>query len=534
MTQVAPRKNPDVGERTATLTFLAKDAASGPVKKIDAALDDLGGQVKKNSGLMGVLGAATGGLINPATLAAGAGAALTGALIGAAKAAIDDEESVNRLGASLKANVPHWDGNIAAIEENISAAQRLAFSDEDLRDSLTVLVGATRDVTKAQNIQAVAMDLARFKGIDLRTASEALIKVEGGHYRSLAQLGIKLREGATSTEALAAVQKVAAGQAQAFGDTTTGAMEGAQIAFGEVVEQIGQELVPMIGSIAVVLRDDVIPALSDGVDAFESFSANSKREIDEIGLWLRYAGDFWTPWDGSLTLSEMKTKIATENMAGDIKNMASTARPPIVELTASLSGQFDSATTRATASVRKMVADVAASLLSGQDDVESAAKKLADASTDPIAGPARVAALAKILRGEGSVGKQLAAGLFSSDPLVSEAAHKLQQSILSQLGNLNIKIGIDTGGDRITGPNFSGTRARGGPVWPGGTFLVGEQGPELLHMGSNSGTITPNAATGATTVNINIASMSGVNDPRAFLQELKREVDRQGLSLVAS
>jgi hypothetical protein len=36
------------------------------------------------------------------------------------------------------------------------------------------------------------------------------------------------------------------------------------------------------------------------------------------------------------------------------------------------------------------------------------------------------------------------------------------------------------------------TRAHGGPVRAGGTYLVGEEGPELLSMGSSSGHVTPN------------------------------------------
>lgn len=39
---------------------------------------------------------------------------------------------------------------------------------------------------------------------------------------------------------------------------------------------------------------------------------------------------------------------------------------------------------------------------------------------------------------------------------------------------------------------FGGGKASGGPVSPGKTYLVGEKGPELLSMGSNSGRIIPN------------------------------------------
>lgn len=53
----------------------------------------------------------------------------------------------------------------------------------------------------------------------------------------------------------------------------------------------------------------------------------------------------------------------------------------------------------------------------------------------------------------------------------------------------------------------AGARAVGGPVAPGGSYLVGEQGPELFTP-SGAGSITPNAALGArgASVTVNITT----------------------------
>lgn len=76
-------------------------------------------------------------------------------------------------------------------------------------------------------------------------------------------------------------------------------------------------------------------------------------------------------------------------------------------------------------------------------------------------------------------------------------------------------------GDTI---GYDGQRASGGPVSAGGTYLVGEQGPELLTMGGN-GHVTPNGALkglgGGLTVNIN----GGLIDQRT-IEQLAREWDR--------
>ena len=47
----------------------------------------------------------------------------------------------------------------------------------------------------------------------------------------------------------------------------------------------------------------------------------------------------------------------------------------------------------------------------------------------------------------------------------------------------------------VAGLAIAGMREKGGPVWPGGAFIVGEKGPEIFQP-SGSGTIIPNSAMG--------------------------------------
>jgi hypothetical protein len=175
----------------------------------------------------------------------------------------DEEVGIARLGASLEANVPAWDGNTDAIEKSIGAMVRsTGFSDGAMRDSLAKLVGSTHDVAKAQSMMATAMDLARFKGISLVDASTALIKVEGGQYRALKELGIVLEEGATATDALAAVQKVAGGQMAAYMDTTAGKTEVLNNRLDDLQETVGERLSP-----ALISATDTALEFFDAIDS---------------------------------------------------------------------------------------------------------------------------------------------------------------------------------------------------------------------------------------------------------------------------
>lgn len=75
--------------------------------------------------------------------------------------------------------------------------------------------------------------------------------------------------------------------------------------------------------------------------------------------------------------------------------------------------------------------------------------------------------------------------------------------------------------DALTLAGISGARASGGPVMGGGTYLVGERGPELFTPGA-SGNITPNGAMGGITVNVN-----GGN-PNEIVRVLQQYVRQSG------
>src|SRR3990170_790730 len=215
---------------------------------------------------LGLLGQAIGGV--------------TDVLGDAVNAAVEEESSVALLGAALQANIKDWDGNTAAIEKVLTARMALGFSDDQQRESLRLLVAVTHDATKALAIQRIAMDLARFKGIDLAEASDALTKVEAGSYRILKSLGIALKEGATQTEALAAVQAVAAGQAEKYAKVNEGKLLVSQVKFNESMEKFGQAIAPPAAD-AMGFLADAATVLGDTYAAATDKTRGLTEAIDE-------------------------------------------------------------------------------------------------------------------------------------------------------------------------------------------------------------------------------------------------------------
>ena len=78
--------------------------------------------------------------------------------------------------------------------------------------------------------------------------------------------------------------------------------------------------------------------------------------------------------------------------------------------------------------------------------------------------------------------------------------------------------------DALTLAGISGTRASGGPVMGGGTYLVGERGPELFTP-SSSGNITPNHAMGGgSTITVNVNG----GDPDAVVRAIQKYARQNG------
>lgn len=71
----------------------------------------------------------------------------------------------------------------------------------------------------------------------------------------------------------------------------------------------------------------------------------------------------------------------------------------------------------------------------------------------------------------------------------------------------------------------SGHRKRGGPVWPGGSFLVGEEQPEVFTP-KTGGTITPlGQGGGVTTVTIGDLHFHGIRDEQDFSRKVKGVIE---------
>ncbi len=544
------------------------DAATSEIERLKGRLNNLTTTKGFQSAVMGVgMGAgmaawnAVGGAISQA-----------GAYLGeAVTKAAEEEAGIGRLDAALRANVAGWDGNRDAIEKVLAGREKLAFSDDDLRSSLTMLVARTKDTSKALDLQATAMDLARLKSVPLGTATTALSMALSGQGRALKELGINVADYASKEELLAAVQKVAAGQAETYGRTAQGTFESLQITMNDLQEDIGAQLLPVMVQLATTLRDDVIPGIKGAteaigplaqgfgfvadsvslalnpVDAIKAkLEATRAEALDRMTASLAEGAEGWTTFAESN--APARESLGEVRVALEIVDTASQNSRRELDL---LADKFREAARVARDNRLDEAWDIANlpdKIVVAKDRVADAQKELEKARGTVARAEARIRlrdAEQELLdlqnklrdssedfgRSGAMIGRLLGSGIY--DEVVAWNAKTRRE--LAGLGE-NVIVNV-RGGNNATPER----RAAGGDVWRDELYVVGERGPELFVPGAN-GAIVPNRALGGSaSVNLNVTVQgAAIFDPygqaaqqiaNTLLPGLRRELTRQGMSL---
>jgi hypothetical protein len=235
---------------------MALGDSSVAVAIVLSARDEMAPGMASAEGKIGKLEKATG-LLKSAFAGVVASGAI-GFLSDAARAAQEDEVNTIRLRTAIENTGVAYGDVAAAIDATIKKGQALAFSDDQVRDSVAQLSTALGDVSKAVELQGLVADVARGRNIDLGAATDIVQKAALGQFGALKKLGIVLDENATAVEALSALQAQNAGQAEAHAASTTGAMFRIKDSIDEWVESMGASLGPLQGMIGL------LPGLQSG------------------------------------------------------------------------------------------------------------------------------------------------------------------------------------------------------------------------------------------------------------------------------
>lgn len=169
-------------------------------------------------------------------------------LIMATKAAAEDQKAQELLARQVRESVGATDEQVAALERYIGKTQfSAAVSDGELRPALGNLVRATGDLTKAQDLLNLSLDISAATGKDLESVSIALGKAQNGNIAGLTRLGIPLDENTKKTKDFAAAQvaleKQFGGASAVAASSFEGQLKKVKIAIDETVETIGYAII---------------------------------------------------------------------------------------------------------------------------------------------------------------------------------------------------------------------------------------------------------------------------------------------------
>ena len=273
------------GNRTLKLSILAD------VDDLNKKLKAANGDVENSATQLEKFGKVAGAAFLAAAAAAGAYAVKIG--VDGVKAALADEQSQVKLASALENATGATKAQIAATEDSIDKmARATGVADDQLRPALSRLALSTGNVSKAQELLSLALDISTQTGKPLEGVANALGKAYDGNTAALGKLGVGLSSAELKAMSFTQVQtklsELFGGAAEKNAATFQGRMDRLKVAFDEAVEAIGYRLLPIIEALIKIIIEKVIP----GFEKFAKLFDPIKNAIDRNKESFQALGSF--------------------------------------------------------------------------------------------------------------------------------------------------------------------------------------------------------------------------------------------------
>jgi hypothetical protein len=273
------------GSRTLKLSIL------GDVDNLNKSLKTASGDVDSFGDKVGKAGVAIGKAFAAAAAAAGAAAIAIG--IEGVKAAIADEKAQTQLALALENATGATQAQIKATEDSIlQMSLATGVADDELRPALGRLVRSTGDITKAQDLLAIALDVSAATGKPVEAISNSLSKAFDGNTAALGKLGVGLSTAELKTMSFEQVQgrltELFGGAAARNADTYAGKIARVQVAFDEAKETVGVALLPILDKLLQFINQNALPAIQAFSNAFSLTDGEGfGKVITDVGNTLK-------------------------------------------------------------------------------------------------------------------------------------------------------------------------------------------------------------------------------------------------------
>jgi hypothetical protein len=278
--------------RTLKLSILAD------VDQLKKSLAQANGDVDNSSSKMGEFSKKAG--LAFAAAGAAAGAYAIKLAVDGVKAAIEDEAAQIRLATALKNATGATDDMIASVEKQIlKTSLATGVADDKLRPALQRLSLSTNDVTKAQELLTLALDISQATGKGLDSVANALGKAYDGNTAALGKLGIGLStaelKAMSFTDVQTKLSNLFGGAAAANAQTFAGRLEILKVTLDEAKESVGARLLPIIQQLVEFVVNQVVPALAKFADFFQPITDAINKNKETFATFIGFVQQYVVP-----------------------------------------------------------------------------------------------------------------------------------------------------------------------------------------------------------------------------------------------
>lgn len=214
--------------------------------------------------------------------------AITRELKDMTQAAIEDRKSQELLANAMTNTTGATTAQIAAAEKAISKLQiQTATADDKLRPAYQKLFLSTQDVTKSNELLALALDVSAGTGKDLDAVAQAMAKSLEGNDTALTKLVPSLKGSKQPLDDLAAAF---GGAAEKAADTDP--YKKMEIIFGEIQEKLGTALLPVLDDFAEWMTS---PPGQKALQEIADAATDVLTELVNVTKWIFANKDWLAP-----------------------------------------------------------------------------------------------------------------------------------------------------------------------------------------------------------------------------------------------
>jgi hypothetical protein len=212
------------------------------------------------------------------------------------KAAIEDEQAQIKLATALRNATGATDAQIAATENYIlQTSLATGVTDDKLRPALARLALSTNDITKAQDLLTLAIDISTQSGKPLEGVANSLGKAYDGNTAALGKLGIGLSSAELKSMSFKEVQtklsELFGGAAAANAETYAGKIAKLKVGFNEAKETLGFALLPQVEKFINFLNLSALPSLDLVIAGFSGDTGFSNALGDSSSTAFKLGGE---------------------------------------------------------------------------------------------------------------------------------------------------------------------------------------------------------------------------------------------------